>query len=183
MKISELINDCLRLVGRSDLIELSQSDNEEVKSIRYSLLFCYNAVIDELSRGYFPVRAEEIMYSSAKRFAFTSFKKTPLKIIDVKSGDKSIDWRILPGYLSCNSTQIAVVYEYVPDKCTENSDFIYPDYAVGSTLVEYGMAAEYLLICGDVQGSAAWESKYHGEIDRLLALQTVKDRIPPRRWI
>lgn len=182
MKISELINDCLRLVGRCDLAELTQPD-DEAKSVRYTLLFCYNAVIDELSRGYFPISTEEEMYSSAKRFSFTSFKKTPLKIIGVKSGSKSVSWRILPGYLSCDCTKITVTYEYVPDKCTENSDFVYPDYAVGSTLVEYGMAAEYLLICGDVQGSAAWESKYHGEIERLLALQTVRERIPPRRWI
>lgn len=183
MKVNEIIDDCLRLVGRSDVAELTEPYEDEPKRMRYTLLFCFNAVMDELARGYFPIRFEEEMFSSTKRFAFTSFKKAPIKIVGVSSGGRSVKWRILPEYLSCDRTEITVEYEYVPAKCGEEDEFVYPDYAVSATLVEYGMAAEYLLICGDVQGSAAWESKYRGEIDRLLSLQTVRRRIPPRRWI
>lgn len=54
---------------------------------------------------------------------------------------------------------------------------------MSARLVEYGMAAEYFLVAGDSEAYSAWESKYRAEIEMLLSRSSVKERIPPRRWI
>ncbi|MGN0817576.1 MAG: hypothetical protein ACI4L9_01285 [Candidatus Coproplasma sp.] len=184
MIVNELIIQTMRLVGRNDCAELmSDTPDSETNRMMHTMLFCYNAVIDELARGYFPLKTSEEMESEVGQYRLENFSLTPLKILRVTSGEKQVEWRILFGYLGCAEKKITVEYEYVPAKASVESDFVYPDYYVSDTLVTYGMAAEYMLICGDIDGSAAWESKYRAEIDRLLSLQTVRGRIPPRRWL
>lgn len=182
--VNEMIIQTMRIIGRPDCAELMAGTlNEETTRMKYTMLFCYNAVIDELARGYFPLKTREEMESDAGEYSLEDFSLTPIKIVRVTVDEKPVEWRILPGYLECEEKKITVEYEYAPAQSSFGNDFAYPDGLVSATLVQYGMAAEYMLICGDIQGSAAWESKYRAEIDRLLALQPVRGRIPPRRWL
>ena len=71
----------------------------------------------------------------------------------------------------------------MPDALTHESQLSYPHPAVGDALISYGVAAEYMLIEGDISCAEMWESKYRTEIDRQLSLLPVRGRIPPRRWI
>lgn len=183
MTVNDLIIQTMRLVGRPDCAEHTESPDDETSRMMHTMLFCYNAVIDELARGYFPLKTCEELESGEGQYRLEDFALTPLKILRVAVGEKAVGWRISPGYLCCDEKKINVEYEYVPAKADFGTTFAYPDYSVSETLVEYGMAAEYMLICGDIQGSEAWESKYRTEIDRLLSLQTVRGRIPPRRWL
>ncbi|MGN0815083.1 MAG: hypothetical protein ACI4MH_07615 [Candidatus Coproplasma sp.] len=184
MIINELIVQTMRIVGRPDCAELVFDDaNDETTRMMYTMLFCYNAVIDELARGYFPLKNTEEMENDVGEYSFEDFAYTPVKILRVTDGKRAVKWRVSSNYLACAESKITVEYEYVPAKASFASDFVYPEYEVSSTLVVYGMAAEYMLICGDIEGAAAWESKYRSEIDRLLSLQTVRGRIPPRRWL
>jgi hypothetical protein len=147
------------------------------------MLFCYNAVVDELARGYFPVRTSETMSSSDCKFNFAKFTHRPLKIIKVLSGGRKVDWITFPEFLTTDRADVTIEYEYVPDKAVESDDFYYPDATVGERLVTFGMAAEYLLICGEVESAGCWETRYRAEIDRLLSQRSVKERIMPRRWL
>lgn len=183
MTVKDLIAQTMRLIGRSDCAESIDNPDDEIDRMKQVMLFCYNAVVDELARGYFPLKTEEEMESEVGEYSLENFAFTPLKILKVTDGKKPIKWRILSGHLGCAETKITVEYEYAPSKAGLLNVFSYPDYIVSDALVTYGMAAEYLLICGDIEGSSAWESKYRTEIDRLLSLQTVRGRIPPRRWL
>jgi hypothetical protein len=181
MTVKEILDDAMRLTGRDELDGQGSEGNES--KVKYAMLFCLNAVIDELARGYFPIRKREELTSDTGRYDFSNFAERPVKIVKVTSGAKKIGWHIYPEYFICDKQNVTVEYEYVPNKLTEDDEFDYPDVQVSFRLVEYGIAAEYMLICGEVESAAMWEQKYRQEIDRLLSLRTVRERIPPRRWL
>ena len=186
MQVNQFLIDVMRMVGRADAAEICLSEEDipdEIARMRTALLLCLNAVLDELARGYFPVKAREDMSSADGEYAFSSFAHTPYRINRVLSGGKKVKWRAQPLKLLCNAGNITVEYEYVPDALTLESQLSYPHPAVGDALISYGVAAEYMLIEGDISCAEMWESKYRTEIDRQLSLLPVRGRIPPRRWI
>jgi hypothetical protein len=181
MTVKEILEDAMRLTGRDELD--GEATQQSESKIKYAMLFCLNAVIDELARGYFPIRKREEMSSDTGRYDFCNFAERPVKIVKVMAGARRIGWHIYPEYFVCDRQNVTVEYEYVPSKLGEEDEFDYPDVQVSFRLVEYGIVAEYMLICGEVESAAMWEQKYRQEIDRLLSLRTVKERIPPRRWL
>ena len=209
MKVIDVICSTMRLVGRSDAADQIESAaaadgtaqgevygedggqtavetpvlSEEVKRLKRAFLTYLNAVLDELARGYFSLDTEEEMSSENGVYAFADFLKAPLKINRVTEAQNPVEWHIYPNYLHTKAKKVTVSYEYAPPVLGEDDEFFYPVFAVGARLVEYGMAAEYFLVAGDGTGYSAWESKYRNEIENLLARSSVKDRIPPRRWI
>lgn len=186
MQVKQLLADVMRMVGRPDAAEScenSSSLSAEVTRMQRAMLLCLNAVADELARGYFPVKAAESLTSASGEYAFSSFGHTPYRILKVKSGGQEIDWTYQPSKLICAQTAIEVEYEYVPDAFELTDEFSYPDPAVGVGLVACGVAAEYMLIVGDVESAGMWESRYRAEIDRQLSLRPVSGRVPIRRWL
>jgi hypothetical protein len=185
MIVKDLIVDAMRLVGRVDAAEIMSTDDkdEEVTRLEYTMLYCFNAVMDELARGYFPVKTTQAMTSQIGQFAFADFEHKPIKVVRVLCDGRKTDWRLFPEFIKTRETSVTIEYEYVPDKAAEDDEFYYPDASVGERLVTFGMAAEYLLICGEVESANCWEARYRTEIDRLLSLRTVKERIMPRRWL
>ena len=167
MKVKEILCRTMRLVGRTAVADSAES----------------NSPTDEAVRGYFPLDTEETMSSENGAYAFAGFLKAPFKINRVTDGQNVIEWHISPDYLYADAKNIVVNYEYLPPVLSEDDDFFYPVFAVGPRLVEYGMAAEYFLVAGDGESYNAWESKYRAEIEMLLARSSVRERIPPRRWI
>ncbi len=185
MKVKEILCQTMRLVGRTEAADCIESDisDDQAARLKRALLTYLNAVLDELARGYFPLDTEEEMSSENGVYAFADFLKAPLKINRVTDGKNPIGWHIYPDYLLADAEKITVYYEYLPPRLSEDDDFYYPVFAVSPRLVEYGMAAEYFLVAGDGEGYNAWESKYREEIEMLLSRSSVKERIPPRRWI
>ncbi len=187
MQVKDIITDVMRMVGRYDAAEEcegGESLSTDVSRMQSAMLLCLNSVVDELARGYFPVMAVESKSSSGGEIAFSSFSHTPFRIVHVRGGDgEKVKWTLTPFKLLCPAGKVEVEYEYVPDSFALDDEFSYPDPAVGHTLVSFGTAAEYMLIAGDIASAEMWEGKYRTEIDRLLALSQVRDKIPPRRWI
>ena len=197
MKVKEVIIETMRLVGREDAADAIasvvpaygddgvQTDSlpDEAVRLKRAFLTYLNAVLDELARGYFPLDTEEEMTSENGVYAFSQFLKGPIRINRVTDGEKPIGWHICPNYLHAKAKKVTVFYESAPPTLTENDEFFYPVFAVSPRLVEYGMAAEYFLVAGDSEAYNAWESKYRSEIEMLLSRSSVKERIPPRRWI
>lgn len=185
MTVKEMICRTMRLTGRvaaADSLESTAPSDEAVR-LKRALLTYLNAVLDELARGYFPLDTEEEMSSEDGVYAFSDFLKEPVKINRVTDGKNPVKWHISPDYLHTDAKNITVYYEYLPPVLSDTDEFFYPVFAVGPRLVEYGMAAEYFLVAGDGEAYAAWESKYRAEIEALLSRSSVKERIPPRRWI
>ncbi len=185
MTVKEVITEAMRLVGRDDVADAMEKGEFTADQLRLKRAFLtyFNAVRDELARGYFPLDAQEEMYSESKIFPFAEFDKAPIKIKRVTDGEKAVGWRIFPNYLMAEAEKIVVYYEYAPEQLGETDEFSYPSFDVRARLVEYGVAAEYSLVAGDAAASSVWESKYRNEIELLMAKSNVGGRIPPRRWI
>jgi hypothetical protein len=185
MQVKNILIEAMRLVGRGDVGDLFENDqlDDEGKRIKRTMLFSLNAVVDELARGYFPLKTKETLSSADGKFYFANFSKKPLKILKVFCGKIKVKWVLFAEYIEVNEHSITVEYEYAPDSINEGDDFVYPDFAVGERLLTFGMAAEYELINGEAESASVWESKYRTEIDRMLSLRPVNERVPLRRWI
>ena len=186
MQVKNILIDVMRMVGRPDAAEECEGDGQlsvETERMQRALLLCLNAVTDELARGYFPLKDVQSLSSQSGEYSYSSFEHTPYRIVRVTSDGKKVRWSAEPLSLVCDSKSVEVEYEYVPDALGLSDEFSYPDSSVGVALVSYGVAAEYMLIAGEVESAEMWESKYRSEIGRQLSLSPVRGRVPPRRWL
>lgn len=186
MTVKEVICAALRLVGRddaADAVEGGGTLTAEQTRTKNAFLTYFNSVLDELARAYFPPETREDTEFVGGKKSLSSLLKRAVRIKKVILDGKPVKWQLSAGYIVADVDSAEVVYEYAPTALNENTAFFYPDYAVGERLVEYGMAAEHYLVLGCAEESRAWEEKYRQEIEALACRRTVKDRIPPRRWI
>lgn len=186
MKVKNVIASALRLIGRTELIDdltnpgkSGMEDSEEVKS---TLLYCFNAVEDELARKYIPLIAREEIRSPDNRFFYSTFSHNPVKIRRVTADGERIPFEVFTLYMYAEARKIVVEYEYAPsEKGIDNvSDF---GDEVGEYLIALGMAAEYTVINGETEMADRWEKRYRAQLDSVQRALPVCANIPPRRWI
>lgn len=165
--------------------EVENSYSKETEQDIKTLLFCYNAVEDEIARGYFPLVKKEKMTSRDGKFYFTAFENTPLKILRALSCGTDIKFKLYATHMQLECAEAEIEYSYAPDKKTLNSVSEFP--AFGSSLIALGMAAEYCVINGEIEYAKFFESKYREEIERAIKKLPLSEfktgYIPPRRWI
>jgi len=186
MTVLEVICGAFRLVGKDDLADTAEAGGTltdiQLREKRAFLAY-YNAVLDELARGYFPLDAQDTLTSKGGRFSLSDLSNGVIRIRRVEKGGKPIPFRVVKDYVLAEAESADIFYEYAPPAAAEEDSFSYPVYAVGERLVQYGMVAEYYLVLGSSSESEKWEEKYRNEIEALLARCSLKGRIPPRRWI
>lgn len=89
MLVSDVIKAAFEFVGRADVAEAvsdgSYTENDEFSRAAECALHCYNAVEDELARGFFPLVKEEELTAEDGRIYYTSFAGTPVRILAVIS--------------------------------------------------------------------------------------------------
>lgn len=186
MNVSDIIASALVLIGRKELVPFiedpSNAMDDDAGEVIETLLYCYNAVEDELARKYIPLIAREQMHSENGKFRYFDLPLSPIKIRKVTVNGKSVKFDALTGYMTVNAKDIVVEYEYAPPRkgIDEFSDY---DGEVGEYLLALGIAAEYALINGEGEMADRWEKKYRAELDRVQRTLPVCASIPPRRWI
>lgn len=148
-----------------------------------TLLYCVNAVEDELARYYFPLKKSEVLQSATGEYPFESFEKRPLKILSVTAGGKKTEFESLIGGIRCGATKICVLYEYSPYKKDLEGESEFDGVAVGANLIAKGAASEFCLIRGETSAAELWESKYRQEIDIAQKSAKCGGAVPPRRWV
>ena len=185
MQVSDVIISALNLLGRNELSkalsENAELDEEGTETVN-TLLYCYNAVEDELARKYVPLNAKEDLTSYSGKFYYKDFAHPPVKIKRVLSGGNEIDYQLLTEYMAVNATKITVEYEFAPSKKQLDgvSDF---GLEISEHLLALGMAAEYCLINGEIEAAELWESKYRSQIDFAQSRLPSCKSLPPRRWV
>lgn len=185
MEVKDIIASALTVLGRAEIIsalsDVEGADAQE-KEIIDTLLYCFNAVEDELARRYIPLVTSEELVSPNTRFYYTSFTHTPSRIRRVTAGGEDVKYEVFTQYLSVQEKFISVEYEYSPKrkKISEESD--YGD-DVGAYLIALGIAAEYSYINGEAEAAEQWEKKYRAQLDGIRRALPVCGNIPPRRWV
>lgn len=186
MLVSDVIGQALAFLDMNGYLEKlndggDESDEEYTRAIG-ALLHCFNAVEDELSRGYFPlVCSEEVTVSDGKLY-YTALSRTPVKILRLHSLGRAARFAAEPEYLAAKDGVYTIEYAYCPlEKSLEESSD-YDESVVGTRLIAYGVCAEYCLITGAYEASECWEARYVRETERLRPLPH-GGRIPARRWV
>lgn len=184
MKVKDVIASALRLIGRAEVIDdlggkISDAEEQELVS---TLLYCFNAVEDELARKYIPLVVREEILSPDTRFFYTTFSHNPIKIKRVTADGKSLPFEVFTKYMVADAKKITVEYEYAPVRKTidQLSDF---GEEVGEYLIALGIAAEYSVINGEGEMADRWEKKYRDQLDSVQRELPVCASIPPRRWV
>lgn len=185
MTIKEIVICAFKLLGREDIV--SELEGEEISAENaeavQTMLYCVNAVENELARYYFPKRITESLSSENGEYYFSRFAFRPVKIVSVKAGLCAVSYSRTPYLIKCGSKQIEVEYEYLPEKKELEENSFYNVNELSVELIASGAAAEYCLISGAVQLSKMWESKYRDEVDAARAKSRLAVNIPPRRWV
>lgn len=192
MKVKEIIARALRLTGRADAAETLETDSErsaDVEEAIKTMLFCFNAVENELARNYFPLVFSEEVGTVEGKINYADLSYNPVKITSVKSGGKPVGYRLKPQYIvlqrqyTAADADVSVEYNYIPSQKNIEDDSAFDGTEVGELLVAYGTVSEYCLINGESAAAALWESKYRDAIDRSRRTHRRKRYIPPRRWV
>ena len=197
MAIRDILIRALRRIGREELaLEVENGGNPagEGAEVVSTVLYCINAVEDELARYYFPLKCTETLYAKEKNtFLFSKFSHLPVKIISVKAGGEDVEFELQPNCLIAGAREIEVAYNYVPYRKSIDEDSEFGD-RFDTKIIELGAAAEYCIICGEAALAEVWETRYREAIDKSRQLYasgvTLPDEklerggyIPPRRWI
>ena len=173
-------------MGRNDIAEKLSSggalDGEGGEKAE-TLVYCINAVEDELARYYFPVKFSQTLSSADGIYRFSEFAFRPVKILSVTADGKSVSYSAASQYIACGENKITVEYEFVPAKKSIDDASAFDGTVISENLIATGAAAEYSLVAGSVQFAELWESKYREEIDRARDKFRTHAVIPPRRWV
>lgn len=185
MKVKDVIVSTLNILGRTELAAAlsarSTLDSEGTETVN-TLLYCFNAVEDEVARKYAPLTCEDTMVSLSGQYIYTAFLHSPVKITRVLADGAEVGYVLYAEYMRVDAKRVTVEYEYAPKKkkITDDSDF---GEDVGERLLALGAAAEYCLINGEVEAAEIWESRYRKEIDGVQKKLPACGCIPPRRWV
>ena len=185
MKVKDVIISALHMLGRNDIADSlskgSALDREATETVD-TLLYCFNAVEDEVARKYLPLKCTDTVISIDGKYEYSIFLHSPVKILRVLVDGKDAEYELFPQYIYVNSRRITIEFEYAPSKkkIGDDSDF---GAEVGETLLALGAAAEYCLINGEIERAELWEAKYKKEIDGTQKKLPSGGTIPPRRWV
>ncbi len=185
MTIKQIMLDALRFIGREEIAADILSGAEpygEAAETADTLLYCVNAVEDELARYYFPLKRTDALHSEDKTFGFEKFSRTPVKILKVEEGRKQIEYELELNRIIADANNISVTYFYAPKKKTIDDDSEFGDMADGM-ITAYGAAAEFCIIQGEAARAEAFETRYREAIDRAQRSSSKGAAVPPRRWI
>ncbi len=185
MKIKDIVQRGMNYVGRTDVAELIKSEaeiNGEAAEAVETMLYCVNAVENELARHYFPVVNTQTITSYNKKFEFTKFEKQPVKILSVTVNGEQKKYELFAAYLSCDAFTITVEYEFSPQKKQLNGECELGE-KVTEKMLAAGAVSEYCLINGEMRQAEFWDSVYRQEIERARRQQLKLPVIAPRSWI
>ncbi len=189
MTVIDIIDNVGILIGRPDMVdmfgEMSNAQNETYEDVTL-ILKIINMVVRELSTTYFPLIAEQKVTFSNGKFAYEGLEKKVVKIIDVQDhlgnkvayveGAERIE---LDSSYSPSST-LTVVYQFVPEAYTEESEIEYKEKDIPARVIAYGVAAEYCISQARFSEAVMHHNRY------MLALQELKDiknkKIKVRSW-
>ncbi len=186
MKVKEILIRAFGFLERSDIVSALSAGEDlegEIKEAAQTLLYCYNAVENELARFYFPLITKETLRNMRGIYEFSDFSNVPLKIICVKSNGAEIAYTKTSSGIQAEATEITVEYRCLPNKKEFGDDCAFSKDTVTEKMLAAGAASEFCLINGNVSGTEFFENIYRREIDFVRRSVSAPSGFPPRRWI
>lgn len=189
MKVGNVLSTAAFLTGKRDLSEkitaqlngeevLSQEETEEIgKLIGY-----YNITVSELSDEYFPLVERENMKSQDGRFYYKNFKKVPLEIKSVTSGNIPVTFKVYPTYFTAEPGDVEVTYAYRYENKKNLDDICeYFGTSISERIIAEGVVSEWLMNDGMFEEAVMWRTRYVNSLKNCLVKRKV-GKIKPRGW-
>lgn len=186
MKLKDIVACALHFVGRKDVADRLAGEEVaegECAEAAETMLYCVNAVEDELARCYFPLIYREEKAVSSGKIYFSELSRRPVKITGVRKNGKPLPYELEPQYIQVNADCAEIEYWYTPEKREAEGESAFNGTEVGERLIAEGAASEYCLLNGESLASQVWERRYRESIDKAQRTHRRKHGIPPRRWI
>ncbi len=191
MKVKDIIVKALTFIGRGDTasrLSGGESLTDEEGEAVETMLFCFNAVEDEVARNYLKLTYKEQLTGRLGHFPYAYFMHTPLEVLKVEVDGAEVSFEMFPTFLYADSDRVTAEYTFAPTKKTIDDSADFPD-TTGENVFAFGAASEYCLINGEVESAEVWETKYRQTIDALQSGAEEEQKlphggyIPPRRWV
>ncbi|MDE6586637.1 MAG: hypothetical protein K2K80_08170 [Clostridia bacterium] len=186
MKVKDIVVRALFFAGRDDVANIVESKGQhtsESTEVLKTMLYCFNAVQDELARNYFSLITVEKMSATSGIFYFEDFTLNPVRIISVKANGADVRYTLYPKSIVCDARSVEITYEYSPDKLGLDGECAFTENQASIKMLAAGAASEYCLINGEVSQAEALENIYRQEIDKIRRNKLSAVKFPPRRWV
>ncbi len=180
MTVKEVVKLAAENLGRQDLSQMIDAQEEEVSEEVVSLLRCFNLV----ALDYFPLKKEETFSPVSNRVPYTAFASAPVDILGVRDGsgnDVAFEIGSSQLFFPKKHERVTVKYAYAPaqKKLEDESDF---SGKISARLLSFGVAGEFCLTASRFSEAATCERRF---LDALKAVNLIRRKLSmrSRRWI
>ena len=170
MKVKEIIKSVALLIGDSELHEYveSKTGRGRVETEYNNLLTMVNLVVNETS-AYIPIFYEEEINTSSGKVYYSTLQKKIIKVYDVyNEKGESLKFNNRLDYLEVDSEAKCIKYSFVPDTLTENSEIPFAEKTVSSSVIVYGVTANYCIYQNRFDEASLWNERYANSIKNLV---------------
>lgn len=181
MKVLDIIKLVCEFVGEKELFSklivdeaLNEKETEKVATMQR----CFNLVNQEIASDFIPFLQKEQVCGSF--INFETLSKKMISIFQVKNRfGINLKFKIFPNYVEVYGCAKTIIYSYFPDELSLQDD-VQMFCGLCARVYAYGVASEYLLICGN-DDAEIWENRFK---DSLFVLSRKKGEhiLPKRRW-
>lgn len=183
MKVKEIVYAAAKALGlHEDVKAYFETGEETLKREAELLLACFNRTESTLALEYLPLYAEDEILAQTGRLEFSVFTYSPVRILGVEDASGNpVKYKLYPKYLKAQAGICKVTYTYTPDEKGIDGESDFAALATSSLLI-YGVLAEYCAAEGRFEESALWEKKYKEAVEGIFRTRVCK-RLSSRRWV
>lgn len=164
------------LLGLDDVVEYLNSNQEEAPSEEVSekinqLLVLTNYILREITKEYYPLSYEEVIFSDSNcQIFYSNFSKRVIAIKDIKNeSNLSVTFNLYPEFIKvgCPNAQYFVSYNYTLESIQNINQHLTLPLGLDYFIVCYGIASEYALSKLLYNEAEMWDNKFRNSLERI----------------
>lgn len=179
MTVKEIIKNTAFSAGREDVVKYldgnTTSKGEDTLPTVNLLTGLLNLVISELAGTFIPMIKQESVQTSDGKIFYADLSERAVKIIGVyNQNGNDIDFVKTAEFIKVNPGTVIVDYEYIPPNYGIDDTIGYTEKEVTSSVLSFGLSAEYAISLGDFDQAVMWHKRYVDAISELRKIKNVK---------
>lgn len=189
MKVKEILDTSLVLLGKHELLETSVFDENIVEELTEAqekeigfMVRCFNLIYKEVSADYLPLMYDEQIEFTQDKFELSNLTQSILDVFKLyDDNENNIAYKLFPSYIKANVEKANITYSFIPEDLSLEDEVMLFGGKILPQVLSYGIAREYCLITGDHKEADIWEKRYK---DGIFAEMRKKSqiKIKSRRW-
>lgn len=197
MKLREIIKLSCVMLGLEDLLTSTELYDEAFDTLDENVLLsqgtntqknlnllvkCFNIVNSEIATDYFPLITLEKISVKDGSFKLIDLQNDFYKLIKLEDKDGlSVCYEIYDNILYVKNGEYNLVYCYVPQKLTLNSEVNNFNGKLVDRIFAYGINKEYCFISGLYSEAECYKNKFEDGI-KFSKIVRKQINLPKRRW-